>query len=129
MIAALRPPAHPMRHTFRGVLLESPPNRVVLDVLSCTVTVDGEATAFAPETIPAHTIPAHKAKDGRRVRARLVAEKLEPKHETTARAFAFAESEAARLGVRFSVVGAPEPSRNTLAHREARAAKALAEAV
>ena len=129
MIRALRPPAHPARHTFRGVLLEAPPRRVVLDVLTCTVTVDRFVTDFAPETIPAHTIPAHKAKDGRRIQARRVAEKREPKHETIARAFIFAESEARRLGVKSYVVGAPEPSRNTLAHREARAAKAFAEAV
>lgn len=129
MIAALRPPAHPSRHTFRGVLLEAPPQRVVLDIAACVVTVDGRETAFAPETIPAHTIPAHKNKEGRRVQSRRVPERREPRHDTISRAFAFAESEAARLGVKSYVVGLPEPSRNTLAHREARAVKALAEAV
>lgn len=124
MIAAIRPPAHPSRHMFRGVLLDAPSLRVVIDVATLTVTVDGRARAFEPETIPTHVIPAHKGKDGRRVKARTVAAKAEPRHETASRAFAFAESEAARLGVEPFVVGMAEPSRNTLAHREARAAKA-----
>lgn len=127
MIAALRPPAHPSRHTFRGVLLDAPSRRVVLDIAALTVTVDGRTHDFAPLVVAQHVIPAHKGKDGRRVKARTVAANAEPRHETVSRAFAFAESEAARLGVKSFLVGLPEPSRNTLAHREARAAKANAE--
>lgn len=117
-------PAAPRR--FRAAP-PPPARRVVFDLQGLTVAVDGRTHDFAPLVVAQHVIPEYKGKDGRRVAARTVPAKIEPHFDTVSRAFAFAESAAERLGVKSFVVGMPEPSRNTLAHREARAAKAQVE--